>query len=182
LITVIKHRNMGGSSITLPFGVPDNNLIWSNDIIFTCNLIWYLQTDSQVNRRNRKERYAFMQVYVHRHMDNNAKYADEVLVHINTEKKQRTINTGKWTMCYDKCVKFNQRQNFKIHLWNLSFNTVIMGIILYWRVFHYGQVKWAVNFTWRWFPLLELNNLQRQETEQYIWTQTVSCSYQIKYS
>jgi hypothetical protein len=27
LITVIKHRNMGGSSITLPFGVPDNNLI-----------------------------------------------------------------------------------------------------------------------------------------------------------
>lgn len=85
-------------------------------------------------------------------------------------------------MCYDKCVKFNQRQNFKIHLWNLSFNTVIMGIILYWRVFHYSQVKWAVNFTWRWLLLLELNNLQRQEAEPYIRTQTDSFSYQIKYS
>ena len=91
-------------------------------------------------------------------------------------------------MCYDKCVKLNQRQNFKIHLWNLSFNTVIMGIILYWRMFHYSQVKWAVNFTWRWLLLLELNNLQRQEEEEeeeeepYIRTQNVSFSYQIKYS
>lgn len=70
-----------------------------------------------------------MQVCECRQLGNNVNHADQILVCVNIG--QHTINTGKWTMCYDKCVKFNQRQNFKIHLWNLSFNTVIMGIILY---------------------------------------------------
>jgi hypothetical protein len=84
-------------------------------------------------------------------------------------------------MCYDKCVKFNQSQNFEVHLWNLSFNTVIMGIILYWRVFHYSQVKWAVNFTLSWFLFFELNNLEEYEIEQYMRKFNAVILYKITY-